>query len=46
MNLDAESTLFGIGYPLPFFFLLVAAVAIITVFPQIVMLLPKLAFPD
>jgi TRAP-type C4-dicarboxylate transport system permease large subunit len=31
---------------LPFFFLLVAAVAIITVFPQIVMLLPKLAFPD
>jgi tripartite ATP-independent transporter DctM subunit len=31
---------------LPFFFLLVAAVAIITIFPQIVMLLPELAFPD
>ena len=31
---------------LPFFFLLVVAVAIITVFPQIVMLLPELAFPD
>jgi tripartite ATP-independent transporter DctM subunit len=31
---------------LPFFFLLVAAVAIITVWPQIVMVLPKLAFPD
>jgi TRAP-type C4-dicarboxylate transport system permease large subunit len=30
---------------LPFFFLLVAAVAIITVFPQIVMYLPELAFP-
>jgi tripartite ATP-independent transporter DctM subunit len=31
---------------LPFFFLLVAAVAIITIFPQVVMLLPELAFPD
>ena len=31
---------------LPFFFLLVLAVAIITVWPQIVMVLPKLAFPD
>jgi tripartite ATP-independent transporter DctM subunit len=31
---------------LPFFFLLVAAVAIITVFPSIVMLLPQMAFPD
>ncbi len=30
---------------LPFFFLLVAAAAIITVFPGIVMLLPELAFP-
>lgn len=30
---------------LPFFFLLVAAVAIITFFPQIVMVLPELAFP-
>lgn len=30
---------------LPFFFLLVAAVAIVTVFPQIVMILPQLAFP-
>ncbi|MDX2159171.1 MAG: TRAP transporter large permease subunit [Hyphomicrobiaceae bacterium] len=30
---------------LPFFFLLVAAVAIITVFPQIVMVLPQLVFP-
>jgi tripartite ATP-independent transporter DctM subunit len=30
---------------LPFFFLLVAAVAIITVFPSIVMVLPRLAFP-
>ncbi|MGL4975688.1 MAG: TRAP transporter large permease subunit, partial [Bosea sp. (in: a-proteobacteria)] len=30
---------------LPFFFLLVAAVAIITIFPEIVMILPKLAFP-
>ena len=30
----------------PFFFLLVAAVAIITVFPQIVMVLPRLAFPQ
>ena len=30
---------------LPFFFLLVAAVAIITIFPQIVMVLPELAFP-
>jgi tripartite ATP-independent transporter DctM subunit len=31
---------------IPFFFLLVAAVAIITVFPQIVMVLPRLAFPQ
>ena len=31
---------------LPFFFLLVAAVAIITVFPDIVMFLPRLAFAD
>src|SRR3954468_8390704 len=31
---------------LPFFFLLVAAVFIITEYPQIVMFLPKLAFPD
>ncbi len=30
---------------LPFFFLLVAAVAIITVFPEIVMVLPRMAFP-
>jgi tripartite ATP-independent transporter DctM subunit len=30
---------------LPFFFLLVAAVSIITVFPEIVMFLPKMAFP-
>jgi TRAP-type C4-dicarboxylate transport system permease large subunit len=29
---------------LPFFFLLVAAVAIITVFPQIVMVLPEMSF--
>ena len=31
---------------LPFFFLLVGAVAIITMFPDIVMVLPRLAFPD
>ena len=31
---------------LPFFFLLVLAVAIVTVFPQIVMILPQLAFPS
>src|SRR5215217_72291 len=31
---------------LPFFFLLVAAVAIITIFPSIVMALPQMAFPD
>ena len=31
---------------LPFFFLLVAAVAIITIFPDLVMALPRLAFPD
>jgi TRAP-type C4-dicarboxylate transport system permease large subunit len=31
---------------LPFFFLLVVAVAIITLFPEIVMYVPKLAFPD
>jgi tripartite ATP-independent transporter DctM subunit len=31
---------------LPFFFLLIAAVAIITVFPDIVMVLPRLAFPE
>lgn len=30
---------------LPFFFLLVATVAIITVFPDIVMILPRMAFP-
>jgi TRAP-type C4-dicarboxylate transport system permease large subunit len=30
----------------PFFCLLVIAVALITVFPQIVMYLPRLAFPD
>ena len=30
---------------LPFFFLLVAAVALITVFPDIVMVLPRMAFP-
>ncbi len=30
---------------LPFFFLLVVAVAIITIFPDIVMILPRLAFP-
>jgi TRAP-type C4-dicarboxylate transport system permease large subunit len=31
---------------LPFFFLLVIAVGIITVFPDIVMVLPRWAFPD
>src|SRR3954465_9156889 len=31
---------------LPFFFLLVAAVAIITLFPSIVMVLPQMAFPS
>jgi tripartite ATP-independent transporter DctM subunit len=31
---------------LPFFFLLVLAVAIITVFPDIVMVLPRMAFPE
>jgi len=31
---------------LPFFFLLVAAVALITIFPDIVMVLPRLAFSD
>jgi tripartite ATP-independent transporter DctM subunit len=31
---------------IPFFFLLVAAVAIITIFPQIVMVLPRMAFPQ
>jgi tripartite ATP-independent transporter DctM subunit len=31
---------------IPFFFLLVAAVAIITVFPQIVTVLPRMAFPQ
>ena len=31
---------------LPFFFLLVAAVAIITIFPDIVMVLPRMAFPN
>ena len=30
---------------LPFFFLLVVAVALITVFPDIVMVLPRMAFP-
>jgi len=30
---------------LPFFFLLVAAVAIITLFPDIVMVLPRTVFP-
>jgi TRAP-type C4-dicarboxylate transport system permease large subunit len=31
---------------LPFFFLLVVAVALVTIFPQIVMVLPDLAFPE
>ena len=31
---------------LPFFFLLVVAVAIITVFPEIVMVLPRMAFSE
>ena len=31
---------------LPFFFLLVAAVAIITIFPDLVMVLPRMAFAD
>jgi TRAP-type C4-dicarboxylate transport system permease large subunit len=31
---------------LPFFGLLVVAVAVITAFPDVVMALPKLAFPD
>ena len=31
---------------LPFFFLLVVAVAIITIFPDIVMVLPRMAFPE
>ena len=30
---------------LPFFFLLVLAVAIITLFPDIVMVLPRMVFP-
>ena len=30
---------------LPFFFLLVVAVALITVFPSIVMIVPRMAFP-
>jgi TRAP-type uncharacterized transport system fused permease subunit len=35
----------GARASLPFFFLLVVAVAIITVFPELVMWLPRLAFP-
>jgi TRAP-type C4-dicarboxylate transport system permease large subunit len=31
---------------LPFFFLLVVAVAIITIWPEIVMVVPKWAYPD
>jgi TRAP-type C4-dicarboxylate transport system permease large subunit len=31
---------------LPFFFLLAAAVALVTIFPDIMMFLPKLAFPE
>ena len=31
---------------LPFFFLLVVAVALVTIFPEIVMALPDLAFPE
>ena len=31
---------------LPFFFLLVVAVALVTIFPDIVMALPDLAFPE
>ena len=52
---DTHQVLTELGYTedeivalasLPFFFLLVAAVAIITVFPSIVMVLPQMAFPD
>jgi TRAP-type C4-dicarboxylate transport system permease large subunit len=31
---------------LPFFFLLVVAVALVTIFPEIVMALPDYAFPE
>jgi tripartite ATP-independent transporter DctM subunit len=45
-NMSGKDSLTVARASLPFFFLLVIAVAIITVFPGIVMYLPKLAFPD
>jgi len=45
-TMSGRDSLFVAKASLPFFFLLVAAVAIITVFPEIVSVLPKMAFPD
>ncbi len=44
-TMSGRDSLYVAKASLPFFFLLVVAVAIITVFPQIVMILPQLAFP-
>ncbi|WP_409188702.1 TRAP transporter large permease [Bradyrhizobium sp. RDM4] len=45
-NMSGRDTITVARAAFPFFVLLLAAVFIITEYPQIVMLLPKLAFPD
>ena len=45
-TMSGKDSLYVAKAALPFFFLLVAAVAIITVFPEIVMVLPRWAFPE
>ena len=45
-NMSGKDTMTIAKAALPFFFLLNVAVLIITTFPQIVLVLPKLAFPD
>jgi TRAP-type C4-dicarboxylate transport system permease large subunit len=45
-NMSGRDSLTVAKAAMPFFFLLVLAVVLITAFPSIALLLPKLAFPD
>ena len=45
-NMSGQESFMVSRAALPFFFLLVAAVAIITIFPDIALTLPRLAFPE
>jgi len=45
-TMSGRDSLFVAKASLPFFFLLVVSVALITIFPEIVSIVPQLAFPD